>query len=237
MALDEADKKAIADMIGASLKAAMTPEVLGAAVAPVVDAHVKAATKDAVTPAALKAQLDELAKTLKPAEPGAGGGEGGKGKGGDPDPKIAALEKRLLEQEQATKTAQAAAAAEAERSRTSTLHTKAREALGKAGVPADRLDFAMATLKDKGVLTYDGDRPGWKGKDRLNLDAVLDMEAAATDWVKADGKLFLPPSGASGTGEGNQNRGNGGGQNGAPVNLADLGGGSAILSALANARG
>lgn len=216
MALDEADKKLIADLIAGAL----SPESLAKAVAPVVEAHTKAALKGAVTAEGLQKQLDEALAKLKPTE----GDDKPADKGGKADPAVAALEKKLAAMEAASKVKDAELAAQVQRARTERLHASTRDALAKAGIPADRLGLALASIKDAGVLDYDGDRPGWRGKSALGLDEVLAMEDGAAAWVKGEGKLFLPPSGASGTGDGNGGRHNGRGNGPEIKSLGELSG-------------
>ena len=198
MALDDADKKTIADLIAAALK----PETIGAA----VKAHVDAAVKP------LQDRLDVAEKAAKEAAEKAGkpadeGKSDGKGKGKDADPEtakeVAALRARLEASDKAREEAEARSKAEAR-------SNAAREALAKAGVPADRLPHAMAYLDTQGVIAADKDgKVGWKGKDRFGVDALLSLEDGAKAWAATpDGKLYLPPSGAQGTGTG---AGNGGG--------------------------
>jgi hypothetical protein len=231
MALDDTDKKTVGELIAAALKDALRPEALGAVLAPVVKAHTDAALKGTVTSDALKTQLDELAAKLKPADPDPADKGADKGKKPDDDPRIAAMQKRMAEIEAASAAKDRALADEKARARTEALHLAARDGLAKAGVPSDRLAPALAYVRSLGVLDYDGDTPGWKGKNSLGLDAVLPMEDAAASWVKSDGKLFLPPSGAGGTGDGAGNRDS---QRTGPPSAIRNGDGSLNVQALAS---
>lgn len=211
MALDDADLKKISELVTAQIGAAFKPEAVAAVIGPVVKAHVAEATKGAVTPEALKAQIEDLTAKLaaksdeEPADKGAKGK--GKDEGGAADPRVAAMERKLAEVEAAHKAALQAAADEKAKARTSALHTAAREALIKAGADPARIHLAMPAITAAGQLDYDGDRPGWRGKDHLGLDAVLDMDAAAKAWLAtSDGKLFVPPADTRGTGDGNGDR-------------------------------
>lgn len=230
MPLEAADIAKINELMADALKNALKPEALAAAVAPVVKAHTDAALKGVVTGDALKTQLDDLAAKLKPADPDPKAGDpANKGKGAE-DPTVQALTRKVAEMEAANKAALEQVAAEKAKARTDRLHVAARDALAKAGIPADRLPMALAYVKELGVLDYDGDQPGWKGKNSLGLDAVLSMEEAAAGWTKADGKVFLPPTGAGGTGDKLPN--NGGGHTG-PSAIRN-GDGSLNLGALAS---
>jgi hypothetical protein len=212
MALDEADKKHIADAIAAALK----PDALAAAVAPVVKAHVAEATKGAITEEALKAQFAEFAKTIKPADDDKGGKGGDKGndKGNDKaDPAVAALQKQLDDQKAQLQAAERARIDAERKAITDRNRNAVKAALGKAGLSADALDDALAIAEARGELVLDGDKPGWKGVDAYNLPTVHDFETGAKKFAGTDaGKRFLPASGAGGTGEGANN---GRAQNGA----------------------
>lgn len=181
MPLDDADKKIIADLIGAAFK----PETIGAAVKSHIDG-----LKLGETIAA------EVAKLAPKKDDDADKKDGGKdGKKDDPAAaRLAAVEKKLAETE-------AARLAEVEKGKIDRLHNAAREAIASAGIPADRVRAAMAVLKEDGVLTFDAEgNPGWKGKDQFGSDAVLPLADAAKKWASAEGKLFMPPSGVNGTG-------------------------------------
>lgn len=225
MPLDDADKKVIADLIAA----AMAPEKI----APIVKAHVDAGLKDSPKGDDLKKLVSEsVGEALKAAKPADDKGKDDKGKSGDAgNPEVAQL-KAQFEQE---RTARLAAEAKA---KTDALHSAARAALAKAGVPGDRIEHAMAYLKDKGLLDYASTgSPGWKGKDQYNVDAVLDMEAGAKAWLQTtDGKHYLPPEDVRGTGDGAGGRGGRSGSG--PLNLTDLRGnqalGAGLLSGLLN---
>lgn len=194
-----------------ALKASVTAEALGKAIGAALTAHL---------PGHLKAINDEITalKAAKTADPDPknddGKGKGKDGKGDDAtNQRVAALEKSLAE----SKAREDAAASKA---KADSLSASARDALIKHGVPADRVAHAMAFVNAQGVLTYEGDKPGWKGKDQYGADAVLDIDAAAKAFLStADGKLYLPPVGAQGTGGG---VGGSGGQNGQPAKLGEL---------------
>ena len=206
MPLDDADKKFIAEAIAASIK----PDTIGAAVKAHLDGlkldekiadKVKEATKD-LPKGEEKGKDDDKSKD-----------KGGKGKD---DERINGLEQRLAASEKAREEAEMARRRDA-------LESGARDALVKAGVPAERARHALAVLKADGLLDHDKDgKPGWKGKDRFGVDTLLSLEEGASAWVKSDdGKHYLPPVQTRGTGD----KGGGGPShngNGGPVRLADL---------------
>lgn len=222
MPLEAADIAKINELMADALKNALKPEALAAAVAPVVKAHTEAAMKGVVTTEGLEKFGTDLAAKLKPAEPDPKAGDpANKSKGAD-DPTVQALTRKVAEMEAANKAALEQVAAEKAKARIDRLHVAARDALAKAGIPADRLPMALAYVKELGVLDYDGDQPGWKGKSSLGLDAVLPMDDAAAAWAKADGKVFLPPTGAGGTGDGNRGGSGGGNRNGTGLTMDSL---------------
>ena len=187
MALDADDLKKIGELIAGAIK----PETIGEAVKAHIGALKLEDTVKASVEAALKARAD--------AEPDPADKDGKKGKDGkssEADARVAKLEKDIAAEREARETAENGRKADA-------LNTAARDALAKAGIPADRIKHAMASLGVDGVLTYDAaGKPGWKGKDKYGTDAVLDIEAGATEWAaSAAGKVFSPPTNAQGSGE------------------------------------
>lgn len=230
MALDDADKKYIVDL----LKGALSGEALSPIVGEAVKQHLGALKLDEKIASGVK----EATKDFKPADKEDDGkdgkkrGEDGKFSKADDDTakRFAALEKRVEDERKGREASE-------EARRRDQLDVSAREALAKAGVPVDRVRHAMAVLKQDGVFDLDKDgRPGWKGKDKFGVEGLLPLEEGAAAWAKSDdGKHFLPAKNAAGTGEGSQ-RG-WGPQSSGPVKLADLanGGGSSIWNALQSA--
>ncbi len=136
-----------------------------------------------------------IAAALPKADP-----KGKKAKGDDVDlgdsvaDEVAKLRKMVEAREKAL--AEAEAQAKQER-----LQGAARDALAKAGVPADRLPVAMAFLRDR--LAYDGEAIGMKAMDRFGTETVQGFDEAIPAFLKTtEGKLFLPASGSQGTGTG-----------------------------------
>ena len=207
MALDDADKKTVTDLVTAALAAALKPEALAAAVAPVVKAHVGEATKGMLTEDAMTKAIAEAVAKFKPAE---SDDKGKKGKGGDEgESEAVAAMKKQMDELKAANEAERRARIDAERKAiVDGNRSKVRDALVKAGVPADRLHLAMPAIEASGALILDGDKPGWKGKDQYQVDTVLDFDAGAKAWTAtADGKHFLPAVDARGTGDNGGARG------------------------------
>lgn len=208
MALDDADKKYIAELLAAQFSGDTLKKVVGEA----AKAHVEAALKpfaDKLDASAKDVEALKAAKaTDKPAD------KEDKAKGGDKaDPEtakeLAALRQRLEASDKAREEAE-------NRSKAEARDSAAREALAKAGIPADRLPHAMAFLGAQGVIVAGADgKPGWKGKDKFGVDAVLPLEDGARSWAATpDGKLYLPPTDARGTGTGAGNGSGSGGSGG-----------------------
>lgn len=216
MALDDADKKFIGELLANALKG----EDLGALIGGAVKREIAGLKLDEKFKA-----VDEkvtAAAKAKEEEPPAGG-KGGKGDDkagkGDTDPRIAAqiakLEKDLEEQKSARLRAE-------EKEKSAKLEGSARDALIKAGVPAERVGHAMAFIHnaqnrvrfdDKGAVGLHFQREGY--------EEIVPIEKGVAEWLKTtDGKAFLPPSGAQGTGTGAGARS--GGPSSGSVKPADL---------------
>lgn len=199
MPLDEDDKKVVQDLI----KAAFTGEDFTKAVSGTVETTVGKAIKGL--------KLDEqigtaLTKALEARKPKEQEPEPPK-EGGKVDPATLKLQSELEKvQKQLQQEAEARQAAEEAR-KTERLHTAVRDALAKAGVPADRMKHALALLQAEGRLAYgEGDVPGLKFV-RPWGEEILPAEKAAAEWVQSDdGKVYLPAKGTQGTGEGAHER-------------------------------
>ena len=181
MALDAADLKAIADLIG---------DATAKAVRPLTDRldGFDRAKKDAPDVAALIATAMEAKKEEAKKEEGKT--ENTKG-----DPavlaKLAAMESQLAASKQATTDAESARKSEK-------MLGALRTAIGKADVPANRIDHVIALihnsqkrigLDDNGnpTMRFDRSSAGGAYQDHLGLDEGL-KEFLETD----DGKSFLP---------------------------------------------
>lgn len=238
MALEQADLEKIGQLIAAAvapIASSVSPEALAKTVTPIIEAQNKAA--GVVTAAELakreadakKAAEDKAAEDKAKADADAAAAkaaEDAKKKGKEEpaaaSPELLELQKQFAaltkaNEENARRAAEADAARKAD-----ALHSTAKEALAKVGIPVDRIHLALPVLKEAGVLTYDGERPGWKGIDlKTNTPAVLDMLDGVKGWIEGDGKHFLPPKDLGGTGDG---AGNGGGSNRVATSLRDSSG-------------
>lgn len=225
MALDDADKKAIAEMIAGALK----PEALTAALQPIVAQAVTAATKpiterldrgdQAAKAAAEEAKKAAEAEAAKKAEEEAKKAAAGT-KPGEPDP---ALATKLRELEAKVKAAEDARAAAEAKTKQEALDRTLRDALATAGVPADRLRHALAVINADGVITEHNGVPHWKGKVG-DVDGLHALDAGIDAWVKGEGKIYLPAVPVKPSGSEAGQRMNTGGNNGGNVDLSKLGG-------------
>ena len=218
MPLEQADLEQIGKLIAgaiAPLAGAVSPENLAKTITPIIEAQNKAA--GVVTAAELakrdadaKKAADDAAAAKVAADAAEAAKKGKKDEAPVVPPEVLELQKQLAlitksNEDNARKAAEADAARKAD-----ALHSATKEALAKAGVPADRIHLALPALKEAGVLVYDGERPGWKGTDpKTNTPAVLDMLDGVKGWVEGDGKHFLPPKDLGGSGEGIGVRGGG----------------------------
>jgi len=224
MPLDDADKKAIAEMIAGALK----PEALTAALQPLVASAVTAATKPlterldkgdkAAAEAAKKAEEAAKAKAEEEAKAAEAAKAAG-GKATEPDPAIMTQLRQLQEQLKAERDARAAAEA---RTAQEALNRTLRDAIAAAGIPADRIKHALAVIQAEGAIVDHQGAPHWKGKVG-GVDGIHALADGLADWAKNDGKIFLPPAPVKGSGSepGQRTTQQAGG---APVDWSKLGG-------------
>ena len=224
MPLDDADLKKVGEMIAGALK----PEALTAALQPIVAAAVTAATKPiterldkgdkAAQAAAEEAKKAAEAESAKKAEEEAKkGAAGGANRPAEVDPAILTQIKKLEEQVRASDQARQEAEAKVKRE---ALDRTLRDELVKAGIPADRLPFVLPYLRERDVLTEHNGQPHWKGKVK-DVDGLHALDAGIADWVKSEGKIFLPAAPVRSSGSDPGQRPNSGAA-GAVTSLDDL---------------
>ena len=210
MALDDADKKFITELLAAATKDFAKAADLATVIKGQLDERLKdAPTTESIAAAAKKAADEALA---------AKGGTDDKGKGKDgagENPALAALQKRIDEQTAAFD-AERKARIDAEARAVKDAHrSKVRDALTAAGVDAKALPLVMPYLESSGVLVLDGDKPGWRGKDKYGADTVLDFADGAKAFAGSDdGKRFVPAGDTRGTGDRAAERNGSGGATG-----------------------
>ncbi len=189
MPLDAEDKKTIAEMIKETLGGDTLTKTIGEAAA--------AAVKGLKLKDTIKAQVDTAVKAAVP-EPKDDPKDKSKGKADDKvAAQLEAMQTQLEEERTAREKAEAAR-------RTDRLHSTAQAALVASDVPGDRVKAAMALLQTEGLLEVAEDgSPVMKGKDKFGAEALIPVKDGIDDWLKTDeGKLFLPPTDAQGTGDG-----------------------------------
>jgi hypothetical protein len=201
MPFDDAQKAEIAALVAESLKSSL-PGLLADGLKP-ISAGLEKAITDKVTAAtkglqAKPADTDTDTDTDTDDEP-----VKGKSKG-KTDPKltaqIAALQKQVADETTKREAAE-------QKSREERVLNSARSALTKAGVPPERVKAAIAVLHNaegRLRLAEDG-KPGLHFQ-RTGYDEVVEIEKGLDEWLKTDdGKVFLPPRGVEGTGDGASN--------------------------------
>lgn len=217
MALDDADKAAIAEMIKISLgefgKTVVTADALGKTLEQTLAKHAEAERK----------ALDEKLEKLKGGDPDPEKDKGGKEKS-DGDPvllgKLREMEQRLEDEKKAREQAEA-------QRKDAALDGAARAALAKAGIPADRAAHAMAFLRAQRVGEHPLIGHDDKGAPVFRVDKgtyvdTLSLEDGLKGWAEStDGKLYMPPKGTQGDGSGNGGRSGGDGK--ATTSLKELG--------------
>lgn len=209
MALDDDDKKFIADLIKSN------NEELGK----------QFATPDAVT----KMVEQNLAKGLesldldgklaaafekhKPADKGDDDKKNGKGKAGD-DPEILKMRDELAAIKRQAEEATNARKAAEQKQREQALESKARDALAAAGIPAEQHAKALVWLKSqttadgKPVLDFGEDGSPAYNAQRNGYVDPLTIADGIKEWAGTDdAKTFIPASGVQGTGDGAGGRG------------------------------
>ena len=218
MPLDDADKKLIGEMIAAGLKDGLTAEALG----PVIGAALAPALKPITdAQAALTADLSKVKEAAaKPPEAKPTGKDGK-----PPDENATLLASLKAQIDDLTKQNEAERARneqiEADR-KIADRNTMLRDLLGKAGVPADRMDLALAgLLLNKIEPKADGSGHVWIGTVN-GIQGQHPIDKGIGDWIKGPGSTFIPAKNVGGTGE----RQNGSGS-GTPVTaksfMAELG--------------
>lgn len=112
------------------------------------------------------------------------------------------LEKRVAAAEKKAQAAEQREREQAEKARSSEERSLVAGALTKAGVTNPALhEAALALLFSKGqVMRDEAGHVRVKGKDKYQLEAVLDVDSGVAQWLKAEGKAFLPPADAGGSG-------------------------------------
>jgi hypothetical protein len=205
MALDEADKKFITDLLGASLKEATKDFATTETLKKVVDQNIAKAVEGL--------KIDDKIAAMKPKDEPKDD-TAAKAKGDKIDPELAKLQEKLTQLEQKNRATEERAQAETAKREESEAISAWREALAANGVPSDRQAIAIAKLHHADKLT----KRDAEGKLHVSVARAAGYtdNLSLTDFVKEyvgtdEGKTFLPPTGASGTGTGGSTEKRGGG--------------------------
>jgi len=147
------------------------------------------------------AMLTEQLKALKPADPDDGGAGGGKGGGkGKESVELQTLRSQLSELANKAKQQEERTAAAEARLRSETLRRTTADLLAAAGVEGSRFKGAYALLQQEGRIKHRDDDSG----EMVFVDdtgAEVDLQVGLSQWVKTDdAKMYLPPTGATGSG-------------------------------------
>jgi len=183
--LAEIDKR-----MGEAIKTAFTGDafkgVLSAALAPAIEGATKPLAEKLAT-------LEAGAK--KPETQPEKKGEEGKGVPAEVQAQINALKAQLTESQEKAKAAERAALKDR-------ASGAVRDALGKAGVPADRMDFALAWVEVNGVVKLADDGSfHFEGAEQYGVRPKVDATAWASEFIKTNtGKALLPAAPTQGAG-------------------------------------
>lgn len=150
-----------------------------------------------------EAAAAEAERAAHAAESEGKAGKGGKPKDADVEnsPIVKGMQKQLAEATKKIKEAEERAAAEKAKQRDGALRQQLTEQLGKHGVDPKRMVHALSYLVD-GTKTVrysdDGDTIVFKDADGSDLDLTTGLKG----WAQSDeAKIYLPPRGASGSGD------------------------------------
>lgn len=223
MALDDADKKTIAELIAAGLKTydeeAGKKYVTADAAGKMVEQGVKAGIEGLKLPELIGEAVKKAAPAGgadKGADKGAGAGGADKGaNGGAADPVVAKLQEQLEELQNKNREADQRAKAAEEASRRQKLEGELRGALTAAGVAPGLMDASMALLPSrklsdgKPILVHEADGTIKMRVQRKGYVDTVPVVDGVKDWLATDeGKNYLPATGkqGDGAGAGNPNR-------------------------------
>jgi hypothetical protein len=196
--LAEIDKR-----MGEAIKNAFTGDafkgVLRAELAPVIEGATKPLAEKLAT-------LEAGAK--KPETPPSKKAEESAGVPAEVQAQINALKAQLTESQEKAKAAERAALKDR-------ASGAVRDALGKAGVPADRMDLALAWVEANGVVKLADDGSfHFEGAEQYGVRPKVDATAWAGEFIKTNtGKALLPAAPTQGAGgQPGQNGGGNAGQ-------------------------
>jgi hypothetical protein len=156
----------------------------------------------------LSKQFDEIRALLAKPEPAADETETDETEADETEAKPAKdaasrrLEKRVAAAEKRAAAAEEREKKQAEQARAAEERSTIGAALTKAGITNPTLhEAALSLLANKGMIARDdAGLVRIKGKDKYQLEELLDVDTGVAQWLKTDGKAFLPPTDAGGSG-------------------------------------
>lgn len=231
MALDDADKKFITELLAGALKTHGEEADKKYVTADAAGKMVEQGVKGGIEALKLPELIGEAVKKAVPAGGDKGkdnasgdADKGDKGKNGAADPVVAKLQEQLEQLQAQNRSADERAKAAEEASRRQKLEAELRNALSAGGVAPGLMDATMAllpsrTLSDgKPILVHENDG---SIKMRIQRKGYVDTVAVAEgvkDWLGTDeGKNYLPPSGKQGDGSSSGSPGGRTGTNQVPM--------------------
>ena len=145
--------------------------------------------------------LDEKLKDFKPAPSDDEGKDGKKGKSGGENVELATLRKQLADMNSKVEMSERRANEERAKNRGAALEKYVATALSPHGIEGARFRGAYAMLQQYGLVKYRDD----DNDDLVFVDPVtreeVDLSIGLKGWIKSeDAKLFMPPTGARGSG-------------------------------------
>ena len=192
MSLTPEQKAEVDKLVVDALKTALTgPEfktVLTSIVTPALEGATKPLTEKIAT-------LEAGAKKPADPPPGKKEGEGAPGIPAEVTAQLKALQDQVKAEQDARKAAERAA-----------LKDRAtgavRDALGKAGVPSDRMDLAISWVESNGLVKLADDGSfHFEGAEQYGVKPKLDAAAWAGEFIKTNvGKQLLPAAPTQGAG-------------------------------------
>ena len=183
--LAEIDKR-----MGEAIKTAFTGDAFKGALSAALAPAIEGATK----PLAEKLAALEAGAKKPETPPGKKAGEGD-GVPAEVQAQINALKAQLTESQEKAKAAERAALKDR-------ASGAVRDALGKAGVPADRMDLALAWVEANGVVKLADDGSfHFEGAEQYGVRPKVDATAWAGEFIKTNiGKALLPAAPTQGAG-------------------------------------
>lgn len=114
------------------------------------------------------------------------------------------IQKELEDERKARVAAEAARAEEAKASKRNEMRSQVQSLLAEAGITDRNLQrSALNILEEDGlILRDDNDRVRFKGTDKYGIETLYDPKVGLKSWLGTEGKSFLPPVDAGGSGTG-----------------------------------